>query len=601
MQSQGRWGNFLRAVVLCCTAVSGTPVAALETSLVVPDAPAELADRLVGASAVMAARSRGLSTVQELLAASLSDYRTLVQVLYDEGYFSPVVHIRMDGREAADIKPLNLPATVNRIEVTVDPGRPFRFGQAKIAPLAPETELPAEFAPGQAASTRILEDAAIAGQRGWRNAGHPKVRVGRQRIVARHREAELDADIELVPGPELRFGKMYISGQTAVRPESIYRIAGFPTGEVYHPDRVQRVGTRLRRTGTFNAVTLQERDQPNPDGTLDFDATFEDLPPRRLTFGASLSSRDGLDLSVMWMHRNLFGGAERLQAQARIRNIGGAEDVDGVVSIRLERPDRLGPDDSIFYLAELEKRNRTNYQILRGLAGLGVRRYFADDLYGEASFGLAYGKSDDAFGTDRVFRYAVLPVRLAWDKRDSKVSAERGFFLAAGLTPFTGLSGTESGGQVKLDARGYWSPMQSGRVVLAGRVQVGSVLNASLSGVSPDFLFFSGGAGTVRGQPYESLGVPVGTSISGGRSFLGFSAELRGHVTEKISLVGFLDGGAIDSTPLVGSGSTRHTGAGLGLRYDLGGLGPVRLDLAWPTSGTTGEGMQFYIGIGQAF
>jgi translocation and assembly module TamA len=152
-----------------------------------------------------------------------------------------------------------------------------------------------------------------------------------------------------------------------------------------------------------------------------------------------------------------------------------------------------------------------------------------------------------------------------------------------------------------MDGRAYWSPVQSGRIVLAGRLQVGSVVGSSEPGTSPELLFFSGGAGTVRGQPYESLGVPVGANTAGGRSFLGASVELRGHVTQKISLVGFYDLGLIDAASFVSGSSPSHSGAGIGVRYDLGGLGPLRLDLAWPVSGTTGSGLQFYLGIGQAF
>jgi translocation and assembly module TamA len=122
-----------------------------------------------------------------------------------------------------------------------------------------------------------------------------------------------------------------------------------------------------------------------------------------------------------------------------------------------------------------------------------------------------------------------------------------------------------------------------------------------LQDIAPGLLFFSGGAGSVRGQPYQSLGIPVGGSTAGGRSFLAASAELRGYVTDKISLVGFYDVGMVDSDSFVSGSSSRHAGAGIGLRYDLGGLGPLRLDLAQPVSGSTGNGLQFYLGIGQAF
>jgi len=601
MHSEGRWSTVCYGIAMACAVMVPGLALALETTLKAPGASEDLTERLRGASSTMSAEARGLGSGQELLAASLSDYRTLVQVLYDAGYFSPVVHIRLDGREAAYISPLKTPGKVNRIEIAVTIGPPFHFGKAGIGPLAPLTELPETYSSGQLATTGAIRDAALASVTGWRNVGHAKAKVGNQSIVANHRTAVLDADIQMLPGPKLKFGAMNVSGASAVRPDEIARIAGFPTGETYHPDQVQKVGTRLRRTGTFSSVSIKEAEQPNPDGTLDFVTTVADMPLRRISFGIELSSTQGLDLSAKWTHRNLWGAAERLRFEAAIRNLGGQEDVDGRLSLRLDLPASLGPDDNMFYLAEIERRNRTHYSSTLGVVGVGVRRVFSDELFAEVALTGGLTIADDAFGTGREFYLFALPAKVEWDKRDDKVNATNGFFLDARATPFTGFSDTESGMQMFVDGRGYLSLTQSNSIILAGRMQVGSVVGASQQGVSPEYLFFSGGAGTVRGQPYESLGIPVGTGIAGGKSLLALSAEIRGRVSEKISLVGFFDFGAVDASSFVDSNSLYHSGAGLGVRYDLGGFGPLRLDLALPIDGPTGDGLQFYIGIGQAF
>lgn len=601
MQSKGRLAPVLFGLaVLCASWVPGAALA-FETTLTASGASESLTGKLRGASSAMSAKARGLNSGQELLAASLSDYQTLVQVLYDAGYFSPVVHIRLDGREAAHIGPLQTPNKVERIDITVTIGPPFRFGQARIGPLAADTELPDSYASGQPASTGIIRDAAIASVDGWRDVGHAKADVGSQKITARHRQAILDADIRMVPGPKLRFGAMTVAGQSRVRNEAIARIAGFPTGEVFHPDQVRKVSTRLRRTGAFSSVSISEAAQPNADGTLDFVTNVEDLPQRRISFGVELSSTEGLDLSATWTHRNLWGAAERLRFEAAIRNLGGQEQVDGRLSMRLDRPATLGPDDNTFYLAETERRNQTHYSAKRGLIGIGARRVFSDQLVGEVALTGGTTIADDAFGSGRKFELIALPINVEWDRRDDKVNATSGQFLELTLTPFTGFSNTESGAQVRIDGRGYVSLTPSRTVVLAGRLQMGSVFGASLTGISPEYLFFSGGAGTVRGQPFESLGLPVGTRTAGGRSMLALSAEIRGQVSRKISLVGFYDFGAVDGEALIDGDSAHHSGAGIGVRYDLGGFGPLRLDLALPVGGATGDGLQFYIGIGQAF
>ncbi len=72
--------------------------------------------------------------------------------------------------------------------------------------------------------------------------------------------------------------------------------------------------------------------------------------------------------------------------------------------------------------------------------------------------------------------------------------------------PYAGFGAADSGLRLRFDARHYVSPGDEGRVVLAGRAQAGAILGSDLSGTPRGFLFYSGGGGTVRGLPYQSLG-----------------------------------------------------------------------------------------------
>ena len=140
---------------------------------------------------------------------------------------------------------------------------------------------------------------------------------------------------------------------------------------------------------------------------------------------------------------------------------------------------------------------------------------------------------------------------------------------------------------------------------MAGRVQIGSVLDADLSEAPADFLFYSGGGGTVRGQPYQSLGIEtvdgMDTVTTGGTSFLGAQLEARFLVRENIAVVGFYDFGQVGATATPGEDAEWHAGAGFGVRYNTG-IGPIRLDLGTQANGDdAGSDLQVYIGIGQAF
>jgi translocation and assembly module TamA len=89
--------------------------------------------------------------------------------------------------------------------------------------------------------------------------------------------------------------------------------------------------------------------------------------------------------------------------------------------------------------------------------------------------------------------------------------------------------------------------------------------------------------------------------LTGGTRFIGGSVEVRGKVTDKVGVVGFFDYGRItDSRFTAAPASSWHAGAGVGVRYATP-VGPIRLDLALPAGGRKGGGLQFYLGIGQAF
>ena len=154
-----------------------------------------------------------------------------------------------------------------------------------------------------------------------------------------------------------------------------------------------------------------------------------------------------------------------------------------------------------------------------------------------------------------------------------------------------------------LDARKYFGFGEDNNTVLATRAQFGTLAGPDSDSAPPDYLFFAGGGGSVRGQPYQALGIgEIDDTVIGGTSYLALSGEIRRHVRGNFDAVVFYDAGFVgDDAFFQGEGSWL-TGAGLGLRYNTG-FGPLRADVAFPISGTPDDapGFQIYIGIGQAF
>lgn len=593
--------GFLRAVFLALGLVLLAPVAkAVELSLQIPPTATALADRLKSASLTVSTAARKNATAQELLAAARADYARLVGVLYETGHYGSRVNILIDGREAASIPPIGSPSRINRIVLRVSPGPPFVFSTARVSPLAIGTQLPEGFAQGHPAFSGLIGDAARAGIDGWRNIGHAKADISGQQITADHRARTLSAQIALSPGPRLRFGNLNVTEPGDVRPSRVRAIAALPRGEVYSPETLDKSAERLRRTGAFQSVVLKESDVIGPDNTLDINAKVIDAEPRRIGIGAEVSSTEGLTLSGFWLHRNLLGGAERFRIDGEVGGIGGdSGGIDYVLSARYQRPATFTPDTSLFVTATIEEEDEPDFRERGVELGIGVSHIFSDKLTGEASVGYRFSDIDDDLSSRRL-QHLLFPVQLTWDDRDDKLDATKGWYLNLETTPFTEITNGASGVRLYADLRGYKALGRDDGVVLAARAQLGSVAGAGLPDIPPNMLFFSGGAGTVRGQPYQSLAVDFapGRRI-GGRSFLGFSGEVRAPVAKKLSLVAFADTGFVGRNSW-GSGGLWHSGAGLGARYATG-IGPIRVDLATPLDSDAGNDFEIYIGIGQAF
>ncbi|ULB11228.1 autotransporter assembly complex protein TamA [Cereibacter azotoformans] len=565
----------------------------------------EVERTIKGASALIAARDVEGGDAQDLLSAARAEYGRLVTALYGLGYYSPVVNVLVDGREAAQIPPLDAPETIRTIIVQVQVGPPFRFGVARVAPLAPETELPDDFRAGERARSTLVQDSARAAADGWRSAGFAKVDVGSETVVADHARQILDADVRMAPGPRLRFGEMRVVGAQRMSERRIHKIANLPTGEVYDPEELQDSADRLRRTGVFRSVSLTEDEAVTPPDLLGITATVVEELPRRYSFGVEVSSLEGATVTGQWMHRNLLGGGERLTVTGEVDNLGAANSgVDYRLGVTLDRPATPTADTTLGFGVQVERLDEEDFLADTITLNTSLTRLFSRQLTGSIGVSYAYSDVEDDFG-QYVYEYVSLPGTLIWNRRDNDLDTTEGFYLAAGATPFQGFGETGSGGQLTLDGRAFFGFGDEDRpFVLAGRLQAGAVFGPELIETPREYLFYSGGGGTVRGQPYQSLGVRPDESDPdykiGGTRFAALSAEFRAPITRNIGVVAFADAGYVTADSIDSNRDEWHAGAGLGVRYATG-FGPIRVDVAGPVGGDTGDGVQIYIGIGQAF
>ncbi len=599
-----RLGALLAALTLGFATLPPQPLRAFDQfDFRTPGAPEELRATLERSSLLRGLREEGRTEPLDVLAAARAEYGRLLGLLYEQGYYAPQISVRVDGREASEISTLRPPQRIGAISVTVTPGPRFRFGRTDIAPLAPGTELPAGFAAGEPARSTLVRDATQVSLDAWRGRGHALAEPVGQQITAVHPDQRLDVAVRLAPGPQLRFGALTPRGAERTRPERIRAIAGLPRGELYDPQAIADAEARLRRTGTFNSVALRTAEAANPDGTIDVDALLDEAPLRRLGFGAEIDTEAGLRLTGFWLHRNLFRGAERLRFEAAIEGIAArSRGIGFTLDGRYTRPATFTRDTDLELGARAATLNERDFDAEALSADVRLVHRFSDRLTGNAGLILRFERA--RFGTPRIsrnFATLALPVGAEWDTRDAPLDARRGLFLAGQVKPYLGFAGADHGLRMTLDARSYFG--LGDRVVLAGRAQAGAILGSAIDRTPREYLFYSGGGGTVRGLPFQSLGVEIDSSRSGGRGFAALSGEARTRITDTIGAVAFADAGYVAERAFGGQ-SGWHAGVGVGLRYATP-IGPLRLDVGVPVRRSAGDvssrRFQLYLGIGQAF
>jgi len=160
-------------------------------------------------------------------------------------------------------------------------------------------------------------------------------------------------------------------------------------------------------------------------------------------------------------------------------------------------------------------------------------------------------------------------------RADDLLSPKRGYMVEARAG--VGVPGASTEGFGRATVRSVaWYPIDRA-TDLSFRADAGGVFGAARERVPSRLLFRTGGDTTVRGYEFESLGVPLGDAIVGGRYYAVASVEVVRWISELWGIAAFVDAGdAADSL----ADLSPAVGAGIGARIATP-IGPFRLDLAY--------------------
>ncbi len=560
-----------------------------------------------------------------------ADLSRLTDALWGQGYYAARVAISVAGERlvlgqshhltAAEAAERARAASLVPVTIMIEAGprytfMPVRVSIRRAATFDETTDVPpglyADVAGAPAVSSTLM---AAAGRitHHYRQNGHPYATIEDPEPVIDHRARTVAVTLLVKPGPRARIGAPVISGAEGVETRVIRSFIYTDHDVMFSPERMSDIRRSVARIEAVGSVRVQPADTLAADGSVPVNVQITERPRNVLGGSARYATSDGPGLSLYWADRNMFGGAERLRLAGDLfylpqsftqtgRNGAGINNLGGRLEASFLKPALGGTRLDLLADASVARTSTEAYISRLANITTGFRYRLAEKTWLQAGLLGEIGKTQDSLGRLN-YRMIGLPLSGNWDTTDSELDPTGGFRVSGSVMPAYGAGDIGRWLVVsRLQASAYHAIDEQARIVLAGRIALGSAAGGAVHEIPANWRFFAGGGGSIRGYDYRSIGPrDPGGRLIGGRSLFEASVEARFRVTETIGIVPFVDAGAAFASSMPDFDETIRFGAGIGLRYHTA-IGPIRIDVATPLNRQRKEKpVAFYISLGQAF
>jgi translocation and assembly module TamA len=513
-----------------------------------------------------------------------------IDVLATEGFFSPVVAVGADdGGAARYVVRLDLGRRTQVTEVVLAftgelSKQPGRIGQLEAGWGLPVGQ-PFRDGIWSAERNRLLNLV--------RSRDFAAARLVDSVALVNAEEATARLRVEIDSGPAFTMGPVEVRGLVRYDAALVERFNPVRAGDPYDSDRLLEFQRRLQRTPFFSTVIVDVDPARSEGGRLPLLVEVREAKSRRVSFALGYSTDIGARGEAAYRQATLFGYPYSLQSGIsldRTRQVGYAD------VYLLPRPD--GAEDAVGALAEF-----TDIEgVKTSRWAVGAQRTRKSETGPRSrdtqlALNFQHESRDVLDAPEESSVNDVVSATYAWTRRDvdSLTLPTRGTLLT--LSGTVGLGRSSVTNFLKTGfLRGYgrytlYVPLTV-RDQLILRTELGYVAVDDPRVVPNEFLFRTGGVGTVRGYSFQSLGRKVGAATTGGTMLAVASAEYVRWLRDDWGGAVFVDAGdASDdlfSEPLA-------RGYGLGVRYRTL-AGPLAVDVAWADR-TGGVRVHFSIAI----
>jgi len=379
-------------------------------------------------------------------------------------------------------------------------------------------------------------------------------------------------DLNLKTGEKYFFGTTDIKGAPQYPKSFIRRYLAYSTGEVFSSPRLGETQRNLTNSERFKEIVITPKKQDAESFRVPIAIHLKPAPEISLRPGIGYGTDTGARIALRYRDLNMFNKGHELYSYLFV-----SQRLQGLVA-GYTLPDSMDVKSSTTLQLNLQQEDTTSYTSKLLALELDRNRSFDENRLGTAYIKIQV--EDYSVGTDNSTARLILPgLRFSKDSYDNQIRPHKGYRYALDLHGTSQVIGSDTT-LLQLLAEGNHLMSFPWRLSLHTRAKAGITLSGDpIDDIPPSLRFFAGGAESVRGYSYQSLGPRDDTgNIVGGKQLLTASIELERALFSDWGLSVFYDvGNAFNSYTDV----SFHQGTGIGLHYYTS-FGALNLSFAEP-------------------
>lgn len=467
---------------------------------------------------------------------------------------------------------------VARLEV--DPGEPTRIVAVEVKVRgAIEADPAFESRAASARASFALQPGATFRQSDWDGAKNRALSsIQRSRYAAAriaHSRAEVDPAtrearllVEIDSGPPLVFGEVEITGLQRYPESMVLNLSTIRPGDPYDEEQLLIFQRRLLQGGRFASAVVTASRESAEAQAMPVRVSLVEAAARKIELGAGYSTDRGPRFQAGYSDHNVLDRAWHFDSTLKLDRL--SEELVGGLTFPRDSGGWHNGLEGKYNNQDIQGELRTDWSVT------AARTYTAEEYQAQFALQLLEEKRLLTLGPEDNRKALYLGHTSVWNGLNDLFLPERGYLLRLHAGGASEAAGSDRS-FTRLQGRGLYMQPVGGFGTLVLRLELGAVQAETRDNIPSAYLFRTGGDTTVRGYAFESLGVPEGGAVVGGRYMAAGSIEYIQWLTRQWGAAVFYDAGnAVDKV----SDFEAVAGYGVGARW-RSPIGTLSLDAAY--------------------